>query len=322
MWKIGNVEIKNRVVLAPMAGFTSSTYRLLCKKMGVGLVVSEMVSDKALIYDSKKTFELLKFKEEERPIAIQLFGSDPDSMGKAAKFVEDTVHPDIIDINMGCPVPKIAIKSKAGSSLLKNPELIREIVASVVKSVSVPVTVKIRSGWDEEHINAPLVAKICEEAGASAIFIHGRTRKQGYSGSADLKIIKEVKDSVKIPVIGNGDIKSCYDAKKMIVERGVDAVMIGRATLGNPWLIKECVNYLEEGIPPKEVTMAERIALMKEHTLNNINEKGDVVGVLEMRSILMHYLKGLPNTKNLKLEICKCQTKDDLLKVIDEIKNR
>ena len=322
MWKIGNVEIKNRVVLAPMAGFTSSTYRLLCKKMGVGLVVSEMVSDKALIYDSKKTFELLKFKEEERPIAIQLFGGDPDSMGKAAKIVEDAVHPDIIDINMGCPVPKIAIKSKAGSSLLKNPELIREIVASVVKSVSVPVTVKIRSGWDEEHINAPLVAKICEEAGASAIFIHGRTRKQGYSGSADLKIIKEVKDSVKIPVIGNGDIKSCYDAKKMIVECGVDAVMIGRATLGNPWLIKECVNYLEEGIPPKEVTMAERIALMKEHTLNNINEKGDVVGVLEMRSILMHYLKGLPNTKNLKLEICKCQTKDDLLKVIDEIKNR
>ena len=322
MWKIGNVEIKNRVVLAPMAGFTSSTYRLLCKKMGVGLVVSEMVSDKALIYDSKKTFELLKFKEEERPIAIQLFGGDPDSMGKAAKIVEDAVHPDIIDINMGCPVPKIAIKSKAGSSLLKNPELIKEIVASVVKSVSVPVTVKIRSGWDEEHINAPLVAKICEEAGASAIFIHGRTRKQGYSGVADLKIIKEVKDSVKIPVIGNGDIKSCYDAKKMIVECGVDAVMIGRATLGNPWLIKECVNYLEEGIPPKEVTMAERISLMKEHTLNNINEKGDVVGVLEMRSILMHYLKGLPNTKNLKLEICKCQTKDDLLKVIDEIKNR
>ncbi len=322
MWKIGNVEIKNRVVLAPMAGFTSSTYRLLCKKMGVGLVVSEMVSDKALIYDSKKTFELLKFKEEERPIAIQLFGGDPDSMGKAAKIVEDAVHPDIIDINMGCPVPKIAIKSKAGSSLLKNPELIREIVASVVKSVSVPVTVKIRSGWDEEHINAPLVAKICEEAGASAIFIHGRTRKQGYSGIADLKIIKEVKDSVKIPVIGNGDIKSCYDAKKMILECGVDAVMIGRATLGNPWLIKECVNYLEEGIPPKEVTMAERISLMKEHTLNNINEKGDVVGVLEMRSILMHYLKGIPNTKNLKLEICKCQTKDDLLKVIDEIKNR
>ncbi len=322
MWKIGNVEIKNRVVLAPMAGFTSSTYRLLCKKMGVGLVVSEMVSDKALIYDSKKTFELLKFKEEERPIAIQLFGGDPDSMGKAAKIVEDAVHPDIIDINMGCPVPKIAIKSKAGSSLLKNPELIKEIVASVVKSVSVPVTVKIRSGWDEEHINAPLVAKICEEAGASAIFIHGRTRKQGYSGVADLKIIKEVKDSVKIPVIGNGDIKSCYDAKKMILECGVDAVMIGRATLGNPWLIKECVNYLEEGIPPKEVTMAERISLMKEHTLNNINEKGDVVGVLEMRSILMHYLKGLPNTKNLKLEICKCQTKDDLLKVIDEIKNR
>ncbi len=321
MWKIGNVEINNQVVLAPMAGVTSNVYRLICKKMGAGLVVSEMVSDKALIYDSKKTFELLKFNEEERPIAIQIFGSDPETMGAAAKIVEDTVHPDIIDINMGCPVPKVAIKSKAGSSLLKNPSLVKEIVSSVVNNVSIPVTVKIRSGWDDKHINATTIAKICEEAGAKAIFIHARTRQQGYSGNANWDIIKKVKESVKIPVIGNGDIKSCYDAKRMIGETGCDAVMIARATLGNPWLIKECVNYLENNLTPKPISIDEKIKMMKEHTLKNIEAKGDYIGLLEMRTILMYYLKGIPNTKVLKQEICQCQNIDEMLKIIDKVKN-
>ncbi len=320
MWKIGNVEIKNQIVLAPMAGLTTSVYRQICKKMGAGLVFSEMISDKALIYDSKKTLELLKFKEEERPIAIQIFGGEVESMAKAARLVENHVHPDMLNINMGCPVPKIAIRSKAGSSLLKDIEKIKEIVEAVVASVSIPVTVKIRSGWDEEHINALEVARACEEAGAKAIFIHGRTRKQGYAGTADWQIIKQVKESVSIPVIGNGDIKSCYDAKKMLDECGVDAVMIGRASLGNPWLIKECVDYLEKGIIPKDISLPAKIELMKEHTLANIEDKGEVRGILEMRSLLLYYLKGIPNTKKIKLAICACQNKDDLLAIIDNIR--
>lgn len=320
MWKIGNVEIKNQIVLAPMAGLTTSVYRQICKKMGAGLVFSEMISDKALIYDSKKTLELLKFKEEERPIAIQIFGGEVESMAKAARLVEDYVHPDMLNINMGCPVPKIAIRSKAGSSLLKDIDKIKAIVQAVVASVSIPVTVKIRSGWDEEHINALEVAKACEEAGAKAIFIHGRTRKQGYAGTADWQIIKQVKESVSIPVIGNGDVKSCYDAKKMLDECGVDAVMIGRASLGNPWLIKECVDYLEKGIIPEEVSLLAKIEMMKEHTLANIEDKGEVRGILEMRSLLLYYLKGIPNTKNIKLAICACQNKDDLLAIIDNIR--
>ncbi len=321
MWKIGNVKINNRVVLAPMAGVTSSTYRSICKKMGAGLVVSEMVSDKALIYDSKKTFELLKFNEDERPISIQIFGGDPDSMGKAAKIVEDAVHPDIIDINMGCPVPKVAIKSKAGSNLLREPDLVRKIVESVKNSVSIPVTVKIRIGWDDNHINAVEIAKICEEAGASAIFVHGRTRSQGYSGHANWDIIKKVKESVNIPVIGNGDIKSCYDAKRMIDETACDAVMIGRGSLGNPWLIRDCVDYLENNLEPKEVTINEKRQMMREHTLLNVKEKGEVRGILEMRSILLYYLKGIPNTKNIKLEIVKCDNLNEMLELIDKIKN-
>lgn len=315
---IGNVEIKNQVVLAPMAGITSTTFRKICKKMGAGLVVAEMVSDKALIYESKKTFELLKMDECERPISQQIFGGDPETMGKSAKIIEDYMHPNIIDINMGCPVPKVAIKNNAGSNLLKDPDRVRAIVEKVVESVSVPVTVKIRSGWDENNINAPLIAKICEEAGASAIFVHGRTRKQGYAGEADWNIIKEVVDSVNIPVIGNGDIKSCYDAKRMIEETGCSAVMIGRGALGNPWLIKECVDYLENGTLPKEVTIKEKLDMMRYNIEELVKDKNEVVGVLEMRTQLMYYLKGMPNTKNLKLAICRATSKDELIKIIDD----
>ena len=315
---IGNVEVKNQVILAPMAGITSTTFRRICKKMGAGLVVAEMVSDKALIYESKKTYELLKMYEDERPISQQIFGGDPETMGKAAKIIEEYMHPDIIDINMGCPVPKVAVKNNAGSNLLKDPERVREIVRSVVNSVSVPVTVKIRSGWDEKSINAVEIAKICESEGASAIFVHGRTRKQGYTGSADWNIIKEVVDAVNIPVIGNGDIKSCYDAKKMLDETGCAAVMIGRGALGNPWLIKECIEYLENGKEPEEVSINEKIKMMKYNVEELVKDKNEVVGVLEMRTQLMHYLKGLPNTKDLKLAICKSNSKDELIELLDK----
>ena len=217
-FKIGNVNIAHNIVIAPMAGISDSTFRRICKSFGNCLVVGEMVSDKALVYDNEKTYELLKMQEDERPISQQIFGRDVDSLVIAAKKVEEFMHPDIIDINMGCPVPKVAIKNNAGSSLLKNPQKVRQIVEAVVAAVDVPVTVKIRSGWDEDSINAIEIAKVVEKAGASAITVHPRTRKQGYSGKADLSIIKSVKEVVNIPVIGNGDIKSCFDAKKMLDE--------------------------------------------------------------------------------------------------------
>lgn len=239
MFKIGNIELKNNIVIAPMAGISNSAFRRIVKEMGAGLIYAEMVSDKAIIYDNEKTKQMLYLTAEERPIAQQIFGSDIESFTESAKIVYEQMKPDIIDINMGCPVPKIAIKSQAGSALLKNPDKIKKIVKSVVQAVPCPVTVKIRSGWDEKSINAKLVAKICEEAGASAITIHGRTRKQGYSGNVDLDIIKEVKESVNIPVIANGDIKDIASAKKMLEYTKCDAIMIGRATLGNPWLIKK-----------------------------------------------------------------------------------
>ncbi len=316
-WKIGNVTIKNQVVLAPMAGVTNTTFRLLAKEMGAGLVVGEMVSDKALVYESKKTLDLLKMTDEERPISQQIFGSDKESMSKAAQIIEEVMHPDIIDINMGCPVPKVAIKSKAGSSLLKDEDNVRAIVSSVVQSVSVPVTVKIRAGWDHDSINAPRIAKICEEAGASAIFVHGRTRSDGYSNTSSLDVIKDVVESVSIPVIGNGDIKSCYDAKKMLLYTGCTAVMIGRGFLGNPWLIKECVNYLDNGEIPKKVTNEEKIMMIKKVINDYINEKGEKLGVLELRTHLMYFFKGLPNTKNIKVKLCNAKTKDELLTLID-----
>jgi len=317
---IGNVKIENQVILAPMAGITSTTYRRICKEMGAGLVVAEMVSDKALLYDSKKTYDLLKMYEDERPISQQIFGGDPDSMGKAAKIIEDYMHPDIIDINMGCPVPKVAIKNNAGSNLLKDPERVREIVESVVKSVSVPVTVKIRIGWDEQSINAVEIAKICEKAGASAIFVHGRTRSQGYTGKANWDIIKQVKEAVSIPVIGNGDINSCFDAEEMLNKTGCDAIMIGRGVLGNPWLIKECVLYLDKKVLPKEVGIEERIGMMKRLIEELIKDKNETLGVLELRTQLMYFLKGMPNTKNVKIAICHAKSKDDLIEIIDNYK--
>lgn len=317
-FKIGNVEIKNRIVMAPMAGFSNTSFRKIIKEMGAGLIYAEMVSDKAIYYESEKTLAMLKMDEVERPIAQQIFGSDVESFVMAAKRVESVMHPDIIDINMGCPVPKVALKNQAGSALLKNPSKIKEIVSAVVKAVSVPVTVKIRSGWDEASINAVEVAKTIENAGASAITIHARTRSQGYSGKADWNIIKQVKESVSIPVIGNGDVTSSELAKKMLEETGCDAVMIGRGILGNPWLIRECVAYIEEGKIINPPTNEEKIAMMKRHFELLKKDKNEHVALLEIRTNLLYYLKGMPKSKEMKTLVCSCKTSEELLNILNQ----
>lgn len=325
MFKIGNIELENNVVLAPMAGVCNSAFRKIIKEMGCSLVYAEMVSDKGLIYDSKKTKEMLYFEECERPIAQQIFGSDKDTFVEAAKMVYDIMKPDIIDINMGCPVPKVAIKSQAGAALLKSPEKIREIVSEVVKAVPVPVTVKIRSGWDSNSINAVEVAKICEEAGASAITVHGRTRSQGYSGKVDLDIIKQVKENVSIPVIGNGDITNVESAKEMLHYTGCDAIMIGRGVLGNPWLIKEIITYLDTEEVTNKPTYEEKIAMCFHHLDYLMKIKCEKVAVLEMRSHIAWYIKGMPNAQFVKNQIFKAQTFNELKKILNnylkEVKN-
>ena len=322
MFKIGNIEIKNRVILAPMAGVSNTSFRKIIKEMGAGLIYCEMVSDKAVTFESKKTMDLLKMDEMERPISQQIFGSDITSFVTAAKKIYEMQHPDIIDINMGCPVPKVAIKNQAGSALLKNPKKIGEIVSAVVNAVPCPVTVKIRSGWDEQHINAVEVAKICESAGASAIAVHARTRSQGYSGKADWNIIKQVKEAVSIPVIGNGDVTSCYLAKKMLDETKCDAVMIGRGVLGNPWLIKECVDYLEKGIEPTPINYQDKINMMRKHYELLKEDKGEVLASLEIRTFILYYLKGIPGSKEVKVKICQTKSADEIFKIIDEFEEK
>lgn len=317
MWKIGNIEIKNQVVLAPMAGISNTSYRTIIKEMGAGLIYAEMVSDKAIMFDNDRTIELLKMRESERPIAQQIFGSDEDSFVIAAKKIVELMHPDILDINMGCPVPKIALKSQAGASLLKDPDKIEEIVRSVVNAVDIPVTVKIRSGWDSNTINCVEVAKRIENAGASAITLHARTRAQGYSGSADWSLIKKVKEAVSIPVIGNGDIKTCYDAKKMLEETGCDAVMIGRGVLGNPWLIKECVDYLEDGTLPQRVSAKEKMQMLKRHFELLCKDKGEKLALLEIRTHALWYIKGLPGSASIKNQICQTKNSTELFNILN-----
>ena len=317
-WKIGNVKIDNQTVLAPMAGICDSAFRRIVKSMGCGLIETEMVSDKAIMYDNYRTKEMLYMTDEERPISQQIFGAEPESFEIASKFIYENMKPDIIDINMGCPVKKVAIKSRAGSALLKNPAKAEKIVETVVNSVPIPVTVKIRSGWDHDSINAVEMAKIIENAGASAITVHPRTREDRYDIQADWSIIKEVKETVSIPVIGNGDIWTCYDAKRMIDETGCDAIMIGRATLGNPWLIKQCVDSLDYGIEPEKITNEEKIAMAQKHTELLIDLKGEEVAIKEMRSHTAYYLKNLPGSIEIKPKIFKIKTKEELFKLLDE----
>lgn len=321
-WNIGNIEIKNRVVLAPMAGISNPTFISIAQELGVGLAFTELISSEAIIRNNAKTLEMLKGLDEITiPVGVQLFGSNPDTMAEAAKIITELYPNVFIDINMGCPVPKIAIKSGGGSALLKNPELIREIVTKVVAAVDVPVTVKIRSGWDSEHINAVEVAKIIEESGAKALSIHARTRAQGYSGKADWNIIKEVVKNVSIPVIGNGDVQSCYDAKKMLDDTKCSAVMIGRALMGNPWLIKECVDYLDKGALPKKVGFNEKIDMMEYHLNKLIENTSESQAVLEIRGHLLNYLKGLPENKEIKNNICKCKSSEEIIKILEEYRD-
>ena len=317
---IGNVEVKGKIVLAPMAGICNSAFRKIIKEMSCALVYAEMVSDKAIFYRNEKTRDMLFMEQIERPIAQQIFGSDKESFIEAAKYIEKVMNPDIIDINMGCPVPKVALKSQAGAALLKNPEKIYEIVSSVVAAVKCPVTVKIRSGWDQNSINAVEVAKICEKAGASAITVHPRTRSQGYSGQADWSIIKKVKENVHIPVIGNGDITDIYKAKAMLEETGCDLIMIGRGVLGNPWLIREINAYLEDGTILPKPTDEEKIEMCLKH-LNYLSQiKPEKLACLEIRNHIAWYLKGIKNANNLKTKVYQMTKLCDIIDLIKQFK--
>lgn len=314
--KIGSVALANPVVLAPMAGVTDLPFRLLVKEMGCALVYTEMVSDKGLLYNNEHTLKLLRVDEQERPAAVQIFGSEPEPMAKAAKIVAQA-GADILDINMGCPTLKI-VKNGEGSALMRKPDLAYAILASIVDAVSIPVTVKIRKGWDDASVNAVQIARLAEKAGVSAIAVHGRTREQFYSGHADWKIIKDVKDSVTVPVIGNGDVRSPFDAAKMRQETGCDGVMIGRGAQGNPWLFRQIVHYLATGeiLPGPSVT--ERIAMALRHLDMLVEYKGEHIGIREMRSHAAWYTKGLPRSAELRLRFNNALTRDHFAAILSE----
>lgn len=314
--KIGNVLLENNVFLAPMAGVTDLVFRIICKEYGCGLVYSEMVSAKGILHNNKNTQSMLEVSEKERPAVIQLFGSDPQILGQMAKEAEKFA--DIIDINMGCPAPKI-VKNGEGSALMKNPKLIGEIVKSVSSAVLKPVTVKFRKGFDNSCINAPEIAEIAEENGAAAVAVHGRTREEYYSGSADWDIIKEVKKRVSIPVIGNGDVTSPETAKELFDKTGCDAIMIGRAAEGNPWIFKRTIHYIKTGELLPEPTIEEKLLLALKHLDMLVEYKGEYIGVREMRRHLGKYVKGIPHSAEARFYINKAETKDEMKEFVEKL---
>jgi len=318
MLKIGDIEMKNPVVLAPMAGVCNSAFRLTVKEFGAGLVCAEMVSDKGIVLKNEKTMNMLFIDEREKPLSLQIFGGEKETLVQAAKFVDQNTNADIIDINMGCPVPKIT-KCDAGAKWLLDPNKIYEMVSAVVAEVEKPVTVKMRMGWDDEHIFAVKNAQAVERAGGKAVSLHGRTRVQMYEGKANWDIIREVKQNLNIPLIGNGDILTPQDAKRMLEETGVDGVMIGRAALGDPWMIYRTVQYLETGILMPQPTVKEKIDVCILHLDRLIALKDEYIAVREMRKHAAWYLKGVRGNAKVRSAINECDSRDQLVTLLNEL---
>ena len=313
--KIGNLELLGNIFLAPMAGITDLPFRLLCKEQGASLVYTEMVSAKAMHYNDAETMKMTRTLPDEGPVAVQIFGSEPEIMAEAADRLSHREDISLIDINMGCPAPKIA-RNNEGAALMKKPELVRRIVREVVKASTKPVTVKMRKGWDESSINAVTVAAICEEEGADAVTIHGRTREQYYSGNTDLNIIKEVKKALTIPVVGNGDIRRPEEAEKMIDFTGCNAIMVGRGAQGNPWIFKNIIDYFQNRVyiktPPKEELLS---TILRHYTLME-TVKGERTAILEMRKHLAWYIHGYPDSAKVRARIFETQNKQEVLEII------
>ncbi len=312
---IGNLELKGNIFLAPMAGVTDLPFRLLCKEQGASLVYTEMVSAKALHYNDKETCGLLETHPDERPVAVQIFGSEPEIMAEAAEKLSHREEFALIDINMGCPAPKI-VKNFEGSALMRNPELVRKIVREVVRASKKPVTVKIRKGWTESEVNAVKIALICEEEGAMAVTVHGRTREQFYSGNTDLNVIKEVKESLTIPVIGNGDIRSPEDAERMVQFTGCDGVMVGRGAQGNPWIFKRINEYYSHGRYDKSIDKIQLLETILRHYALMEEYKGERMALLEMRKHVGWYLHGLPGSAHIRAQIFRITNKEEVIQTL------